>query len=126
MNRLIILLLLSSSAIYAENNQTSDYNKMLAQKLFEKAFKNKASSKKIYFPLKVNNILQDEVFVKIDENDNLFIKKETMEYVASLLKDKYRKNFQYKIKKDGFAPLSALNQFGIVSKYDRDNITINV
>ncbi len=125
MKKLILVILLFSLS-YSENNNTTNYNKILAKKLFEKAFKKKSSDKKIYFPLNVNNILQDEVFVKIDANDNLFIGKETIKYVISLLKDNYKNKFTYKIGKDNFTPLSSLNQFGIQAEYDRENLSINV
>jgi len=127
MKKIVLLILLYSLVNANENNKTSEYEKALAKKLFEKAFKKSSSTKKLYFPLNVNGILQDEVSVKIDSNENLFVKQETMEYIASLLKEKYKKAFKYnRVDKDGFTPLLTLNQFGILTKYNRDNIAIDV
>ena len=117
-----IILLLTCTLLHAQDNA----DELLAQKLFAKAFKNSSNENKIYIPLTVNNILQDEVLVKIDSAENIFITKETMEYIASLLKDEYGKQFQYRVDENSFAPLSALHQFGIMSKYDSENITLNV
>jgi len=127
MKKIVLLILLYSLVNANANNKTSEYEKALAKKLFEKAFKKSSSTKKLYFPLNVNGILQDEVSVKIDSNENLFVKQETMEYIASLLKEKYKKAFKYnRVDKDGFTPLLTLNQFGILTKYNRDNIAIDV
>lgn len=117
-----IILILICTLLYSQDSS----DEILAKKLFAKAFKRNSSFNKIYLPLKVNNILQDEILVKIDNNENLFITKETMKYIASLLKESYRKQFQYRVDENNFAPLSTLNQFGIMSKYDSENIVLNV
>ncbi len=119
----ILLILLINLSLYA-NEIKSD--KLLAQKLFEKAFHKNASDKKLYFPLKINDIIHDEVLVKIDTQENISITKETIEYILSLLKEKYQKRFKYHLEKDNFIPLTTVNQMGIETSYDPDNITINI
>jgi outer membrane usher protein FimD/PapC len=126
MRYIVLLVILFNLLNATENNSTKDTNALLAQKLFEKAFKKKASDKKLYFPLKVNGILQDEILIKIDASEHISIEKETIDYIVSLLKKSYQKKFEYRVKEDNFAPLVTLNQMGIKTNYDRDNITINV
>ena len=125
MKGIVLSIILFSLLNATENNSKEDAN-TLAQKLFEKAFKKKASDKKLYFPLKVNGIVQDEILIKIDVNENISVEKETVDYIVSLLKKSYQKKFQYRVKEDSFSPLSTLNQMGIETNYDRDNITIEV
>ena len=126
MKHIVLLLFFAVTLLYAETNTTKTDN-ILAKKLFEKAFKKKSKIKTLYLPLRVNKIIQDEVFVKIDNKKNLFIGKDTMKYVASLLKDKYKKKFQYnKLNKSNFAPLSALEQFGIKTSYNSKDVIMDV
>jgi len=127
MKGILLLSIILFSLLHAtEKKHSKEDANALAQKLFEKAFKKKASDKKLYFPLKVNGIIQDEILVKIDANEYISIEKETVDYIISLLKKSYQKKFQYKVKEDNFTPLSTLNQMGIKTNYDRDNITIEV
>jgi outer membrane usher protein len=121
----ILILIIISNLLYSDNN-VSDKDKILAQQLFEKVFKKKSKENKLYLPLKINNILQNEIFVKIDENEYLFISKDTIEYLLSLLQEKFKNQFIYKGKEEEFYPLSTLNQLGIIAKYDRENILINI
>ena len=126
MKNIILLSLISIHLLYAETN-TTEADKILAQKLFEKAFKKKSQTKEFYLPLRVNKIIQDEVFVKIDNQENILIGRDTMEYIASLLKDEYKKKFQYtKLDDNDFAPLSALEQFQIKASYNSKDIMIDV
>jgi len=113
-------------AIDQENSTKANEEELLAQKLFEKAFKKKISNKKLYFPLKVNGIVQDEVLIKIDASEHVSIEENTVKYIISLLKKKYQKKLIYHKSQDNFIALSELNQMGIESHYDRDNITINI
>ena len=125
MNKKAFILIILSILLYSENN-VSNQEKILAQKLFEKVFKQKAKENKLYLPLKINNILQDEIFVKIDADKHLFISKETIHYVLSLLKEDYQKQFTLKKNQKDFYPLSTLNQLGMVATYDKENIMIKL
>ena len=121
----LLLSLLALSLLHAEPSTLSDQDK-LSQALFEKAFKKSAKEKKFYLPFKINNILQDEIFVKIDSHNQIFITKETMIYIADLLKEKYKNQFKYRLDEKNFTPLASLNQFGITSEYNRKDILINI
>jgi len=126
MKNIILLSLITIHLLHGETN-TTEADKILAQKLFEKAFKKKSQIKEFYLPLRVNKIIQDEVFVKIDNRENILIGRETMEYIASLLKDEYKNKFQYTgLDKDEFAPLSALEQFEIKTSYNSKDIMIDI
>ncbi|GEM_PF-2921852 len=126
MKKFITISIIASSLLFAETNSSLN-DKLLAEKLFNKAFKKQNTKKEFYMPLSVNGILQDEVFVKIVSPQEIYIKKETMEYIASLLKDEYKLKFEFgNFDKDGFTPLSSLHQFGITTKYDENNIIIDV
>jgi outer membrane usher protein len=126
MKKEILLSLLVVHLLHAESMVSNQDEDILAKKLFEKAFKKKVKEKNFYLPFKVNNILQDEIFVKIDKDDNLFISLETLKYVASLLKDEYQAQFDFTVDKKEYTPLNALNQMGIKAEYDSRNILINV
>jgi len=104
----------------------SNENNVDVEKFFEKAFKQKKKEHNIYLPFKINGILHNEIFLKIDKKDDIFIKKETIEYVISLLKEKYRKKFLYKVDKNNFAQLQILNQLGIEANYSSKDVTIDV
>ena len=126
MKPILLILIVSNLLIATEGAETKEEQERLAKSLFEKAFKKKTSHKKLYFPLKVNGKLHDEILIKIDENEHISIEKETVDYIVSLIKEEYQKKFQYHLKEDNFTPLATLNQMGIVTHYDRDNITIEV
>jgi len=126
MKKQIVISLFIINLLYGKSFASNQEEDKLVQKLFNKAFKKKVREKKIYLPFKVNNILHDEVFVKIDKDNNIFIQLETLKYIASLLKNKYKSQFDYSVDKDNYAPLSALNQLGIRAIYDSRNILINV
>jgi len=124
-NNIILLSLITISFLYAGEDLAED--KILKQKLFEKAFKKKSQTKEFYLPLRVNKIIQDEVFVKIDNEEHILINRETMEYVASLLKDEYKKTFKYdQLDKKDFVSLSALEQFGIKASYNNKDIMLDI
>lgn len=121
-----IIIAVSIATLLSAENNVSTNEKILAQKLFEKVFKKKSKENRLYMPLKINHILQDEIFIKIDKNQDLFISKETIDYVLTLLKDEYKKKFILKDEEQDFYPLTILNQFGMITKYDRENILINL
>ena len=100
--------------------------KLLQSKLAAKSSKKVSQAKSIYLPLKVNNILQDEVFVKIDKQEHLFVNQETIEYLRSLMKESYRKKFQPTVDKKGFTELKELEILGIKASYDSKNILLNI
>ncbi|SFV54423.1 hypothetical protein MNB_SV-12-979 [hydrothermal vent metagenome] len=121
----ILLSLIIANLLYAEENQEQD--KILKQKLFEKAFKKKSQIKEFYLPLRVNKIIQDEVFVRIDNQEHVLINGETMQYIVSLLKENYKRTFNYdQLNQDGFAPLASLEQFGIKASYDNKDIMLDI
>ncbi len=125
MKNIILLSLITANFIYANNNIQQD--KILKEKLFEKAFKKKSQIKEFYLPLRINKIIQDEVFVRIDKQEHVLINVETMKYISSLLKEKYKQEFQYnQLDKDGFAPLSTLEQFGIKAVYNNQDIMLDI
>lgn len=112
--------LLASNSISAED--------LLAQQLFEKAFTKNTSNqqeKELYLPLKVNEILQDEVFVKIVKHNEIYILEDTVKYILSLVHVKYKDKFKYEKGKE-FYLLSLLNQLGIESNYDDENVLISI
>ncbi len=123
MKKSILLSLLLVSILFADKSEDQ-----LAKELFSKAFKTKKESKKkkkFYLPLKVNHILQDEILVEINAFNEVSISKESLIYISSLLKEKYRKKFSYD-KNRAFFPLSTLNQFGIKSNYNEDDIALEI
>ncbi len=100
--------------------------KLLQSKLSAKNSLKKKEEKSIYLPLKVNGILQDEVFVKIDPQEQLFVNEETIEYIRSLLKKSYHKKFQPKVDDKGFTSIKNLEILGIKTAYDSENILLNI
>ena len=125
MKKTIILSLITISFLHSEMSM-AEKRKILEEKLFARMSKKKQDSKEFYLPLKVNDILQDEVFVKIDNQENILITKETLDYIASLMKDEYKKRFKKEVNKEGFAPLKSIEQMGITAKYDRQNILLKI
>ena len=125
MKNIILLSLITVNILYAELSM-EEKKKILEDKLFARTSKKQRDAKEFYLPLKINKILQDEVFVKIDNNEKIQITKATMKYVASLLKDEYKNRFEQKIDQDGFAPLGAIEQFGIKASYDNKNVMLNI
>jgi len=99
---------------------------ILMQKLFSKMSKKKAKSKAFYLPLKVNNILHDEIFVKIDNQENILLSQDTIIYVLSLIKEEYKTKFKFTPNKKNFITLKNLEQFGIITAYDAKNIILNI
>jgi len=125
MKKTILLSLITIGFLHGEMS-LSEKRKVLEEKLFARMSKKKQKSKEFYLPLKVNKILQDEIFVKIDERENILITKDTLAYVASLIKEEYKKKFLQNVDKEGFAPLKSLEQMGIKANYDRKNILLNI
>jgi len=115
---------MSFSLLFAEMS-LEEKNALLKAKLLSQ-HPPKKQSKKIYLPLRVNKILQDEVLVKIDNHDKIWITKETLLYIASLLKKEYQKQFIIKTNADGFAPLSQVEQLGIKSRYNSQKVLIDI
>jgi outer membrane protein OmpA-like peptidoglycan-associated protein len=125
MKKTILLSLITIGFLNAEMTM-AEKRKILEQKLFAKMSKKKQNSKEFYLPLKVNDILQDEIFVKIDNQENILITKDTLKYLASLMKDEYKKKFKKEVDAEGFTPLSSVEQMGITAKYDRQNIMLDI
>lgn len=121
MQKIIPLLIISLTFLYAQSEDE------LAQQLFEKAFTQKKSDnvKEFYLPLRVNKILQNEVFVQIDTNEHISINEKTLEYILSLIKKEHQKKFIY-TKGQTFYPLSILNQLGIKATYNNKEILIDI
>ncbi len=123
MKKNILFSLLLTSILFADKSEDQ-----LAKELFSKAFKTKKESKKkkkFYLPLKVNHILQDEILVEINAFNEVSISKESLRYISSLLKEKYQKKFSYDKDRE-FFPLSTVNQFGIKSNYNEDDIALEI
>jgi len=117
MKTIFLFFLLFSTISY-----TKEYS---IEEFYKKAFQNKNKEEKAYLPLKINGILHNEIYVKISKNNKIFLKKDSIEYIISLLKDKYAKKFKYN-KNNKFLPLSTLNQFGIEAKYNKKDTSIDV
>ncbi|CAA6798839.1 MAG: Outer membrane protein [uncultured Sulfurovum sp.] len=125
MKNIILLSLITINVLHAQMSM-AEKRKILEEKLFAKMSKNKAQSKEFYLPLKVNDILQDEVFVKIDNKENILLTEDTVKYLRSLMKEEFQSQYVVQIDSNGFTPLKALEQMGIKTEYDRKNILLKV
>ena len=100
--------------------------KLLKEKLSAKSSKKKSQAKSFYLPLKVNQVLHDEIFVKIDNQENILLSKETVEYIRSLIKSSYQTKFQCTFNKDDFTALKNIEQLGIKASYNSEDILLNI
>ena len=123
--KLVLLLLIFSQLLLAEMT-LKDKMKLLEAKLFNKNSKKEAQATSFYLPLKINHILHDEVFVKIDNQENVLIGQETIDYIRSLMKKSYQLKFQPKINQDNFTKLKNLEILGIKASYNRDDILLKI
>jgi outer membrane usher protein len=121
----IFLLLIFSQPLLAKMSMEEKL-KLLQSKLSAKSSKKESQAKSIYLPLKVNQILHDEVFVKIDKHEHLFVNQETIEYLRSLIKKSYQKKFQPTVDENGFTELKELEILDINASYDSKNILLNI
>ena len=125
MKKVYFTLLFLLHTLQAEMSM-EEKKRVLEEKLFAKVFTKKPQSKAFYLPLTVNDILQDEVFVKIDNKENILINQETIDYIISLLKEEYQKKTPFQIEKNGFLALESLDTLGITASYDSKNIALNI
>jgi len=125
MKNIILLSLISSNILYAQMS-IAEKRKILEEKLFAKMSKKKQNSKEFYLPLKVNDILQDEVFVKIDNRENILLTEDTVVYLRSLMKEVFQSKYKVTIDSHGFIPLKSLEQLGVKAEYDRKNILLKI
>jgi len=125
MNKTLLLSFITINFLYAEMS-IEEKRKLLEEKLQATTSQEKKQAKAFFLPLKVNNILQDEIFVKIDNDENILITKNTFKYVASLLKEEFKTQYKIEVDKESYAPLSALEQQGIKASYDSKNIMLNI
>jgi len=121
----LLLLLIFSQPLLAEMSM-EEKMKLLKAKLFAKTPKKSSEAKSIYLPLKVNGILQDEVFVKIDNQEHVQVGKETVEYVRSLLKKSHQKAFNPTLNKANFTALKNLEILGIKTSYNSEKILLKI
>ena len=120
----ILISLFLVNIVYAQMS-VEEKRKILEEKLFKKT-PQKAKVKEIYIPLYVNNILQNEVLVKFGLKENIYIKKETGEYLASLLKKKFKEKFKLKVDKKNFLTLKSIEQMGIKASYNQEKISLEI
>ncbi len=124
MKKTSIISLIAISFLFGEMS-LEEKNALLKERLLAQT-STKIESRRIYLPLRVNRVLQDEVLVEIDSHEQIFITKETLKYISSLLKKEYRDKFIIKSSRDGFVPLNALEQLGIQSRYNSKMVMIDI
>jgi len=118
MKKRILLACLIFTQLVEAKMTLEQQRKILENRLFSSPISDTNTSKEFYLPLHVNGILQDEVLVKIDQRENILIPKESMAYIATLLKDEYASKFKQDGGKDGLVPLKNVEQLGITANYN--------
>ena len=117
---LLLLVLLCQTPILLQSGTLEDF--------YKKAFGDTSNQKRdIFLPLVINGNAHTEIFI-IKEGQNIYLKKETIEYIIDLLKPEYKDNFPYQIdkNKNGFISSKYISKEGITITFDESKIVLKI